>query len=108
MSQMTLSEAEYHHKKRKTRREKFMEQMGQMELLTPWARLEKGIMKHYPQGRTGAAALSIATLLHGKEQCCRDQQDFHEVSPDTIFRRSFHQQCSNAFVRSGQSNCCGR
>jgi transposase, IS5 family len=36
MNQLTFSEAEYQHKKRKTRREKFLEQM---DTLIPWKRL---------------------------------------------------------------------
>lgn len=38
MSQLTFAEAEYANKKRKTRREKFLEKMDE---LMPWARLEK-------------------------------------------------------------------
>ena len=40
MDQISFSEAEYAVKKRKTRREKFLEQM---DLLIPWKRLEKKV-----------------------------------------------------------------
>lgn len=38
MIQLTFAEAEYAHKKRKTRREIFLEKM---EVLIPWKNLEK-------------------------------------------------------------------
>ncbi|MEE2651157.1 MAG: IS5/IS1182 family transposase, partial [Pseudomonadota bacterium] len=38
MSQLTFAEAEYQNKKRKTRRELFLEKM---DSLIPWAKLEK-------------------------------------------------------------------
>ena len=43
MSQQSFSEAEYNLKKRKTRREKFLEQMDQ---LLPWSNLEKKIKRY--------------------------------------------------------------
>ena len=50
MDQLTFSEAEFHHKKRKTRREKFLDQMDE---LIPWKRLEKKIARHYPKPGNG-------------------------------------------------------
>ena len=44
MDQISFSEAEYNLKKRKTRREKFLEQMDE---LLPWKRLEKKIKRYY-------------------------------------------------------------
>ena len=38
MDQLSFAEAEFHHKKRQPRREKFLDQM---EKLIPWKRLEK-------------------------------------------------------------------
>jgi len=62
MSQLTFAEAEYEHKKRKTRRELFLERM---EALIPWQRLEKKIVRYYakagPQG--GRPAYPLATML---------------------------------------------
>lgn len=47
MDQKSFADLEYDHKKRKTRREKFLERM---DALIPWKRLEKRIGKHYPNG----------------------------------------------------------
>lgn len=44
MSQMTFAEAEYENKKRKTRREVFLERI---DGLMPWVAMEKAIAKHY-------------------------------------------------------------
>jgi IS5 family transposase len=49
MTQLTFAEAEYANKKRKTRREIFLERM---EKLIPWQRLEKKITHYY--GKSGA------------------------------------------------------
>ncbi len=48
MTQMTFAEAEFANKKRKTRREIFLERMDK---LIPWARLEKKLRKHYQTRR---------------------------------------------------------
>ena len=48
MRQKTFAEAEYDAKKRKTRREKFLERM---EELIPWKRLQKRIVPFLRQGR---------------------------------------------------------
>jgi IS5 family transposase len=47
MEQKTFADLEYENKKRKTRREKFLERM---DGLIPWKRLEKRIRRHYPKG----------------------------------------------------------
>ncbi len=46
MEQKSFSDLEYDNKKRKTRREVFLERM---EALIPWSRLEKRIRRHYPK-----------------------------------------------------------
>lgn len=46
MGQLTFAEAEYNVKKRKTRREKFLEQM---DILIPWKQLERKIQRLLPQ-----------------------------------------------------------
>lgn len=46
MSQLTFAEAEYEGKKRKTRREKFLERM---EKLIPWEKLEHQLSKNTPK-----------------------------------------------------------
>ena len=60
MDQLTFSEAEFHHKKRKTRREKFLEQMDQ---LIPWKRLEKKIARYYPKPGNGRRPYPLSTML---------------------------------------------
>ena len=60
MDQLTFSEAEYNNKKRKTRREKFLEQMDQ---LIPWKRLEKKIKPYYPKNGQGRQPYPMSTML---------------------------------------------
>ena len=60
MTQMTFSEAEYDLKKRKTRRERFLEQMDN---LLPWQRLEKKIRRYYPQAGHGRRPYPLSTML---------------------------------------------
>ncbi len=48
MDQRSFSDLEYDNKKRKTRREKFLDRM---DALVPWHRLEKRIKHHYPKGK---------------------------------------------------------
>ncbi len=60
MSQLTFAEAEFASKKRKTRREVFLERM---EALIPWKRLEKKIARHYATGSGGRPAYPLPTLL---------------------------------------------
>ena len=60
MSQLTFAEAEYANKKRKTRREVFLEKM---ETLIPWAKLEKNLSKHYPKGENGGPPYPLSTML---------------------------------------------
>ena len=50
MDQISFAEAEYNYKKKKTRREKFLEQMDK---LIPWKRLENRIRRHYPKQGNG-------------------------------------------------------
>jgi IS5 family transposase len=65
MSQLTFAEAEYASKKRKTKREVFLERM---EALIPWARLEKKIARYYPkngpQGGRPVYGLSAMLRVH--------------------------------------------
>ena len=60
MSQLTFAEAEYQNKKRKTRRELFLEKM---DGLIPWAKLEKKLRKHYPKGENGNPPYPLAIML---------------------------------------------
>jgi len=56
MSQISFAEAEYQNKKRKTRREKFLERIDQLIPGRSW----KKVARYYPKGRKRPPALSIA------------------------------------------------
>ena len=60
MSQLTFAEAEYQNKKRKTRRELFLEKM---DSLIPWAKLEKKLRKYYPKGENGNPPYPLPIML---------------------------------------------
>lgn len=60
MDQISFAEAEYQNKKRKTRREKFLDRM---ERLIPWERLLKKLKRHYPKGGTGRPPYPLETML---------------------------------------------
>ena len=60
MDQLTFSDAEYSLKKRKTRREKFLEQMDE---LIPWQSLEKKIQKYYPKPGKGRRPYPLSIML---------------------------------------------
>ncbi len=60
MDQITFSEAEYQTKKRKTRREIFLERMDK---LIPWKQLEKKVALYYPKGQTGRPPYPLPTML---------------------------------------------
>jgi len=50
MDQISFTDAEFSAKKRKTRREKFLEEM---ESVVPWKDLEAVIEPHYPKAGNG-------------------------------------------------------
>ena len=54
MEQPTFADVEYESKKRKTRRERFLERM---DGLIPWERLEGRIRPFYPHGGPGTPSL---------------------------------------------------
>ena len=60
MDQMSFSEAEFQYKKRKTRREKFLERM---DALIPWGKLEQRIAPFYPKGKGGRPPYPLAVML---------------------------------------------
>ena len=60
MDQLSFSEAEYNAKKRKTRRELFLEQMDR---LIPWKSLEKRIQKYYPKAGNGRHPYALNSML---------------------------------------------
>ncbi len=58
--QPTFAELEYQHKKRKTRREKFLEQM---EALIPWSELEKQVARCHRKHRVGRKPYPVSVML---------------------------------------------
>ena len=60
LHQTTFSELEYAQKKKKTRRERFLERMDD---LIPWKRLEKKIRRHYPKAGKGRHPYPLSTML---------------------------------------------
>jgi hypothetical protein len=60
MTQRTFADLAYEAKRRKTRREVFLERM---DGLIPWARLEKRIAPHYPKGGVGRQPYPLGQML---------------------------------------------
>jgi transposase, IS5 family len=60
MDQISFSDAEFITKKRKTRREKFLEEM---EVAVPWAKLESIIAPYYPTAGKGRRPYKLSTML---------------------------------------------
>jgi len=60
MDQISFAEAEYAHKKRKTRREKFLERI---DALISWDRLIKELERYYPKGQNGRPPYPLETML---------------------------------------------
>lgn len=68
MKQLSFSDAEYRTKKRKTRREIFLEQMDKA---IPWTRIEQLIEPFYPKKGNGRPPYPLATMLriHVMQHC---------------------------------------
>jgi IS5 family transposase len=60
MDQMSFAEAEYANKRRKTRREQFLEQVDK---LVPWKKLESKLRRHYFKGKTGRPPYPLTVML---------------------------------------------
>src|SRR5690606_3933950 len=60
MDQITFSEAEYQTKKRKTRREIFLDLMDN---LIPWKQLEKKVARYYPKDQNGRPPYPLSAML---------------------------------------------
>ena len=57
-NQLSFFDCEFTHKRRVTRKEKFLRRM---EVLVPWSRLEAVIEPHYPKPGKGRTTLNHAT-----------------------------------------------
>ncbi|TVQ27203.1 MAG: IS5 family transposase [Wenzhouxiangella sp.] len=60
MDQLSFADLEYENKKRKTRRERFLERM---DALIPWVLLIKLLKRHYPKGTRGRPPYPLETML---------------------------------------------
>jgi len=60
MNQSSFSDLAYEHKKKTTRKEKFL---GEMDRILPWKRLLKPILKNYPQPGNGRRPISAEVML---------------------------------------------
>ena len=58
--QPTFADLDYEHKRHKTRRERFLEQL---EALAPWERLEQRILPHYPKAGRGRRPYPLSVML---------------------------------------------
>lgn len=60
MNQQTLSDIEYSNRKKKTKKEEFLESMDQ---IIPWSHWINLIQDHYPSGKRGRPPRGIETML---------------------------------------------
>ena len=60
MDQQSFASLAYDNKKKKTRREKFLEEMDKV---IPWKLLTKPIKKHYPKTGSGRLPSPLETML---------------------------------------------
>jgi IS5 family transposase len=60
MSQLTFSDFEYANRKRKTKREQFLEMMDR---IIPWDRWIELVRPYYPSGKRGRPTRGIETML---------------------------------------------
>src|SRR5215470_6519879 len=60
MNQPTFASLAFANKKKKTRREEFLEEMDQV---VPWSQLLKVIRKHYPRAGNGRPPLGLEKML---------------------------------------------
>ena len=60
MKQQTFSDIEYSNRRKKTKREEFLEAMDQ---IIPWKRWIDLIQDHYPSGKRGRPPIKIETML---------------------------------------------
>ena len=59
-TQVSFAQAEYEKKKKRTRREVFLEKMEQV---VPWARLKEVIEPHYPiSGKRGRPPIGVTSV----------------------------------------------
>ena len=60
MTQQSFSDLEFDHKKKVTRKERFL---GEMDQIIPWKTLIKPILKHYPKAGNGRQPIGLEIML---------------------------------------------
>lgn len=90
MSQLSFSDAEVQIKKKKTRREKFLEEMDQ---LLPWKQLEKSIRKYYPRAERGRKPYPLSVML--RIHC---MQLFYNLSDPGMEDALYEVECMRRFA----------
>jgi len=70
MSQLSFAEAEYAHKRRKTRRERFLEEM---DALIPWKKLGSRVRRHYHKNKTGRPSYPLEVMRRFARLRLRDR-----------------------------------
>lgn len=87
--QLTFADSEFSHKRRQTRKEKFL---GRMEKLIPWQRLVSIIEPYYPKAGQGRRPYPLMTML--RIHCL---QQWYSLS-DPAMRRCTLRDCFYAPV----------
>ena len=101
MEQPTFADLEFENKKRKTRREMFLERMDE---LIPWQRLEARIRPYYPKAGRGRRPYDLSVVL--RAHCV---QVFYNLSDPGMEDPRFHggRLCCMRRSRCGGSWGCG-
>jgi len=93
MAQRSFADLEYAGKKRKTRRERFLERM---DALIPWERLEQRIAPHYPKGGVGRRPYPLGAML--RVHCL---QLFYNLSDPALEDALYEVESMRRFARIG-------
>ncbi len=94
-AQSTFAELEYAAKKRKTRRERFLERM---EGLVPWSELEEAIRPHCPKAGRGRRPYAPSSML--RVHCA---QLFHDLSDPAMEDMPYEVESVRRFAGPGLS-----
>lgn len=82
-TQISFAQAEYEKKKKRTRREVFLEKMEQV---VPWARLMEVIEPHYPKsGKRGRPPIGLERMLR-----MYFVQQWHGLADEAVDLTRFH------------------
>ena len=91
MSQLSFGDMEYANRRRKTRREAFLEQMDK---IIPWAAWVTLIASHYPSGKRGRPPIGVETMLR-----MYLMQNWFNLSDEGIEDAIYDSHAMRAFLR---------